>query len=285
MTKEIKRLFYLKIKALHIDNKTNNYLGRSTPVPLFCHVNFNEAFTNEIQKYRELLISLNLSMISKLCHQVSCFFDITNRYHEDATIEVHITETKIFFTGSIPPYQQPYFTTSKLSITEIIESAKQFKRVELHKIKQPEQEALIKCIELKNKELELLWDEAHQLNELKEQLEKVEVTTVSFDDEALIQYQSTLKENIDKKEVLSEALESEVNLLCKQLLWRYFKILPGDWIYSEFGSYKGTPIQLVVEMISYSEGVIHISGPNITQKGELGKRGESLAIRVKSDEH
>jgi hypothetical protein len=138
---------------------------------------------------------------------------------------------------------------------------------------------------LKNSEQELLWDETHQLSELKDQLDNVEMATVNFDDEALTDYQATLIENIEKKESLNEALESEVNSLCKKLLWRYFKILPGDWIYSAMGRYKGTPTQLIVETISYHDGCIHISGANITQKGEIGKRGESLTIRIKSDEH
>ena len=285
MPEEIKRIFYLKVNPLHIDNEARNYWGRSTPLPLFCHVNFSEEFTAEIQQCRELLTSLDLSMVSKTCSQVSCFFDITNRYHQDASIEFHVTETSIFFTGFIHPYQEPYFKTSKLPIAEVIESAKQFKKVDMTKIKQPEQAALIKQIELKNAEHELLWDETNQLSELKEKLENVDVSTVNFDDEKLSGYQTTLLENINSKESSSDNLENEINSLCKQLLWRYFKILPGDWIYSAEGSYKGTAIQLVFESISYHDGCIHISGANITQKGEIGKRGESLTIRIKSDEH
>jgi len=253
-----KRLFCLKVKPLYTEHKDAHYWGRNTPLPLFCHVHFDEELIRDIHGCRELLVSHGLSSIAKRCSKVSCFFEITERFHMDATIELNVTETEVFFTGFIPPFKEAYFKSSRLPIALVIDSAEKFKRVDHVRSPQTDQEALIKQIELKHKEQELLWDEQEQLDSLKEQIEKLEASQIDFSNESLLHYQQELSDKISKQQVKVDDVEVEIEALCKQLLWRYFKILPGDWIYADFDGYKDSPTQLVVESVSFHDKFIHI---------------------------
>ena len=282
---QTKRLFCLKVKALFFDDDDRIYWRRTNPLPLFCHVHIDSDLEALIQCSRELLVTHGLSSISKRCHQVRCFFDITQSFHDDVSIDCHITEDEVFFTGFIPPFKRAYFKTSSLPISVLIDSVKQFKRIDHISPRQINQSALIESLEIKNKEQELAWDELRELEELKQQLEKSDSAAIDFTDQTLSQFKEKLIQNIEQKESQAEAQERETELLCKQLLWRYLKILPGDWIHSNVGTYKNNPVQLVVDTVDFDSTHLHIRGTNITQKGEIGKRYESVSIRIKHDEH
>ncbi|MFG0456721.1 hypothetical protein [Shewanella mangrovisoli] len=279
-----KRLFCLKVKPLFIESsETRNWYAK-TPVPLFCHVYFDDALIADIQHCRELLILNGLSSISKRCAGASCFFEIALRYHPDVSIDIHVTEKEVFFTGFIPPFREAYFKTSNIEIAVAIESAKQFRCIEHLKSPQADQTALIQQIKLKHKEHELLCEELIHIINLREQLDSLEASQIDFSDLSLNQYLQSLTDKIINKQRQRADLEHEVELLCKQLLWRYFKVMPGDWVYADIEPRRG-PIQLLVQSVDLHDNYIFIRGPKITQMGEVGKRVESIAILISENEH
>lgn len=279
------RVFLLNIRPLYKENPSVNYWARLDQLPLFCQVIFDAKLTQEIQNCRELLVTHGLSTISKRCQNVSCFFEITERFHPEVSIDLHVTEQFLYFTGFIHPYKTPYFQSVSLPISVAIDSARQFRRVELPQKNQQDQSALMRLIETKTEQLNLLWDAINGLDGLKTQLEKVNSAGIDLSITELMDYQEKVQSHIACKELLAKELQREIDDLCKHLLWRYFSILPGDWLYSDEGRSKRVPTQVVYESASYQDGLIFVSGRNITQKGELGKRYDSILIRLKNDEH
>ena len=285
MASNTKRLFCLNVKPLLAEKPTEPFWARGISMPLFCHVAFDDKLISEIEHFRELLVTHSLHEVSKRWESVSCFFEITESYHPNATMNIHVNELSIYFTASIYPYKEPYFKTTKLPISVVTNSSKQFKRIDIAQKSQVDQTALLRLIDIKSNELDLLWEALSNLDNLKDQILKVEASEIDFTDASLTQYQKCLQGNLAAKEQRAAELQNEIDGLCRQILWRYLSLLPGDWIYSDVGRYKNTPVQVIYESVSYQSGVIYVSGTNITQKGEVGKRQESIGIEIKAHEH
>lgn len=282
---ESNRVFLLNINPLYIKKPKGNHLTRFDRLPLFCQVIFDEKLVNEIQNCRELLVTHGLSTVSKRCQSVTCFFEITESFHPEVSLDLHVTEQSLYFTGFIRPHEKPYFQSVSIPISVAIDSSKELKRVTLPQKEQHDQSALIRLIETKTEQLHLLWDAINELDALKTQLVKVNTVGVDLSAADFLDYQEKLQGNIACKELQTNDLQIEIDDLCKQLLWRYFSILPGDWIYSYEGRANRAPSQLIYESASYQDGAVFVTGQNITQKGEKGKRVDSIVIRLKNDEH
>ena len=96
-------------------------------------------------------------------------------------------------------------------------------------------------------------------------------------------HQDLLRKEVDSFTQVVELLEQEIEALNMRLLYQCLKVQSGDWVSSDAA--RGKKLQLVVESASYSDGWLFIRGTNITQKGEVGKRVESIAIEVLQHEH
>lgn len=281
----LNRVFLLNINPLYIKKPKENYWTRFDRLPLFCQVSFDDKLVNEIQICRELLVTYGLSTVSKRCQSVTCFFEITESFHPDVSLDLHVTEQSLYFTGFIRPYEKPYFQTVSIPISVAIDSSKELKRITLPQKEQQDQSALIRLIDTKTDQLNLLLDAIHELDALKNQLVKVNRVGCDLSTADFFDYHEKIQGNIACKELQTDDLQTEIDDLCKQLLWRYFSILPGDWIYSYEGRVNRAPSQLIYESASYQSGAVFVTGQNITQKGEVGKRVDSIVIRLKNDEH
>lgn len=200
------RFFLLNIKPLYKEKSSANYWARLEQLPLFCQVSFDAKLAQEIQSCRELLVTHGLSSISKRCENVSCFFEITERFHPEVSIALHVTEQFLYFTGFIHPYKTPYFQSVNIPISVAIDSARQFRRVELPQKNQQDQSALIRLIETKTEQLNLLGDAINGLDELKTQLEKVNTAGIDLSITEFMDYQEKVQRNIGCKELQANEL-------------------------------------------------------------------------------
>lgn len=280
-----RRVFLLNIKPLYIENATADCRARLYSLPLFCQVIMDADLVQQIHQCRVLLVTHGLSTASQRCHKVSCFFEITGTFYPEILVDLQVTEQFVSFVGMVPPYKTPYFHSVGIPISAITGADLQLKSADLHHIAQSEQSALIRLIDSKTEQLHLLYDALNTLEDLKNQLETVNSTDVDLSTSEFCQYQHQVHISIVSKELQARTLEHEIETLCKQLLWRLFSIMPGDWLYSYSGRPKRGQSQIVYESASYEHGAVYVSGKAITQKGEVGKRDDSIVIWLKHDEH
>ncbi|PKI12759.1 hypothetical protein [Colwellia sp. 12G3] len=76
--------------------------------------------------------------------------------------------------------------------------------------------------------------------------------------------------------------------LSKKLLFLTFGLTIGDWICTNSYWHDGRKVHFKIERVDYYPNEIILSGPIITQKGEVGKREKSIRINLckgSGDEH
>jgi len=81
----------------------------------------------------------------------------------------------------------------------------------------------------------------------------------------------------------SESLDLEIEILCKRLLQRTFGINIGDWIAVDSIADGSKRVQLEISHVDFYLNTLTLSGPVITQKGQVGKRINSIQIRLDGD--
>ncbi len=146
------RVFCLRVDALYVESDRDYLWRRIAPVPTLCICDFSPQLVSVINRLRELLVDNGLSVVSKRVASVEWFHKTTRRFHFDIKTLVSVTESSVYFSGWHSPFKKPYFRTTELPLTEVIESAKQFKSIELEDIRQPIPKGLVEQILMKEKE-------------------------------------------------------------------------------------------------------------------------------------
>ena len=197
----------------------------------------------------DVLNQHQLTEVSKKITGITWFFELNNRYHIDIPTYIHVTESRVYFTGYLPPYKQKYFRTSEVPLDVILDSGREFKPINLANLQLPFAKAIASELEVQQTKFEKINDRYYTLD---------------------------------------EAIELTMEELSKKLLYRIFGLTIGDWICTDSSWHEGRKVHLRIERVDYYSNEIILSGPIITQKGEVGKREESIRINLckgSDDEH
>lgn len=283
MTEDTKKhLYCLKVKPLFVETHHGMYQAGRV-LPLFCHCAFDDELVSLILSLRKRLIEEGFHQITQCLPEARWFYELSQRYHHDVKSFINVTEKSVFLTGFIPPFDDPHFQTTKIPIAELILNLGQFKYVNPVVDASPSVTNLIAEIEAKDAELNRRIEQSYAIDRLSEAMRELGETTavINADLEA---HQRLLRKEVDSFTQLVEQLEREIEALNMRLLYQCLQIQSGDWVSSDV-VIRGKKLHLVVESASYSDGWLFIRGVNITRKGEVGKRVESIAIEVLLNEH
>lgn len=277
-----KRVYCLKVKPLFVETHYGMYhAGRVQP--LFCHCAFDDELVSLILSLRERLIEEGFHQITQCLPEARWFYELSQRYHHEVKSFINVTEKSVFLTGFLPPFDEPYFQTTKIPIAELILNLGQFKYVDPVVDVSPSVTNLIAEIEAKDAELNRRIEQSYAIERLSEAMTGLDeaIAVINVNLEA---HQRLLRKEVDSFTLVVELLEQEIEALNMRLLYQCLKLKSGDWVSSDV-EVSGKKLQLVVESASYSDGRLFIRGTHITQKGEVGKRVESIAIEVLQHEH
>lgn len=281
-----KKLYCLGITPLYADTKKHTVYSELYPLPSLCLCDFNELITSHITKLSQLIIEMELSDVSAKTTCVTWFFEQTNSYHINIPSCIHVTETSVYFSGYLPPYKQTYFVTSKVPINEVLDNAKMFRPIDMARLSLPLAKGMIKELGFRYQSYEKANDRFYVLDDVLTALVKLDGETTEALESDTSNYLLALSSEISNLHKESESIELEMELLAKKLLYRAFGLTVGDWISTDSTWRPDKRVQLQIERVDYYNESITLSGPIITQKGDVGKRTESVQIRlVTNNEH
>ena len=280
--KQKRRLYCLGIKPIYVESSDNGRQWELHPMPSMCFCDFNPEIAELIVSLKALLLEHNLVEVSKQTTLVTWFFEQTNRYHIDVPSYIHVSASNVYFTGCLPPHRQTYFQTHQVTLHEILENQNDFKSVDLARLSVPLAKSLMCEIAAKSEEQARISDRYYALDEVFTALAKLDDEVTEPVNTSTADYSVSLSSEIAALQKKDSALELEIDELCKILLHRVFGLSIGDWVYYDA---RGR-IQLQIGSVSFYDNSIILSGPMITKKGEVGKREESIYLKVLSeDEH
>lgn len=272
-----KRVYCLKVKPLYVEAHYGMYYAHNLQ-PLFCHCLFHDDLVSQVLSLREQLIEQDLNQMSKCLPEARWFFELSHRVHHEVKSYIHVTAKSVFFTGYLPPFDEPQFQTSKIPITELSVDHGQFKHLDPVVHSGPLVNNLIVEIEAKEAELVRRIDQSYAIDKLADVMDELdEVTAVINTD--LNRHQALLRKEVTSFTRAYALLEQQIEDLSLRLLYLCLQVQVGDWISSNVAN-RNKMIQLVVESVSYAEGWLFIRGTNVTQKGKVGKRNDSISIAV-----
>ena len=141
----------LAVQLLNKEQRNEHY---RLALPTYCLVEFAEILINEVHKARKLLEENNLYEVVVKTTEVNWFYELTNRYHHSMTSYLHVTSTRIAFSGLLPPNKEPHFITAYVDIDDIALPERNIKSVILDKKRVPLVLSLIRELEAKQETFE-----------------------------------------------------------------------------------------------------------------------------------
>lgn len=275
----------MRVNPLYTDIDKDNTWRRITPIPTLCICDFTPELISSIKHLRDLLINNGLSIVSEQITAVEWFHKTTRRFHLHITTVMNVTKTTVYFSGHHAPHKSPYFQTTELPFSEIIESSQQFKRINLEEIHKPMPQGLVKKVLQKEQELHQR-DELHSsLIELQDSLGKIDNSAIEIISTDVHELSGSLLKELSNQDAQIEKMQLEIDSLNKELLHRCFGVGKGDWIACDGSDYNPKRVQLQLAEVYYHNNKLWLSGPIITQQGKVGKRTETIAISIFPDEH
>lgn len=280
------RVFCLRVEPLYIHEEQDYQWRRIYPTPTLCVCDFTTELIAKIERLRSLVIEHGLATVSERTAVVEWFHKLTDHYVFGTLTQINVTESTVSFSGWHPPHQAPYFQTTMLPLSEAIEANKQFRPIDLGNIRLPIAQGLIDEIVAQDEELNKLLDRSAALDELQDVLLKLDGCATGWLNSDLTEFESSLLSDAANIQRKINQLELDISQLNRQLLRRCFEIRVGDWVTCNGSDYSRKTVRLQVEDVHYYDKKLCISGPIITQKGEVGKRTDSIHISVlPDDEH
>jgi hypothetical protein len=280
------KLYCLSIKPIFIEHKVMH--GSLHPMPLYCLTDFNASLISCINSLIEVLNQHQLTEVSKNITDIAWFFELTNRYHIDIPSYIYVTESTVYFTGYLPPYKKKYFRTSEVPLSEILDNGSDFKPINLANLQLPFAKAIASELEARQTEYEKVNDRYYALDEVKNALSNLDQDTVEQLNSSSSTCLTELAQEMSHLNKQNEAIELTIEELSKKLLYRTFGLTIGDWICTDSSWHEGRKVQLKIDRVDYYSNELILSGHIITQKGEVGKREESIRINIfkgSDDEH
>ncbi|MBA6390461.1 hypothetical protein H4J38_06650 [Colwellia sp. BRX10-3] len=272
------KLYCLSIKPILVENKAIQ--APLYPMPLYCLSDFNASLISCINSLIDVLNQHQLTEVSKKITGITWFFELTNRYHIDIPTYIHVTESTAYFTGYLPPYKQKYFRTSEVPLDEILENGREFKAINLANLQLPFAKAIASELEAQQTEFEKINDRYFALDEVRNALANLNEDTVEQLNSSSSECLTELAQEMSHLNNKNEAIELTMEELSKKLLYRTFGLTIGDWICTDSSWHEGRKVQLKIDRVDYYSSTLTLSGLIITQKGEIGKREESIRINL-----
>jgi hypothetical protein len=270
------KLYCLSIKPIFVENKVIQ--AQLHPMPLYCLSDFNASLVKCINSLIEVLNGHQLTEVSKKITGITWFFEFTNRYHIDIPTYIHVTESTVYFTGYLPPYKQKYFRTSEVPLDEILDNVREFKPINLANLRLPFAKAIASELEVQQTKFEKVNDRYYALDEVRNALANLDEDTVEQLNSSSSECLTELAQEMSHLNNQNVVIELTMEELSKKLLYRTFGLTIGDWICTDSSWHEGRKVQLKIDRVDYYSSTLTLSGLIITQKGEIGKRTESIRI-------
>lgn len=278
------KIFCLRVEPLYSHEDKDYLWQRVCPMPSLCVCNFTPEFLATIEKLHTVLMEHELTSVSQRTTAVEWFHKRTDHYVFGTNTQINVTETTVSFSGWHPPHQAPYFQSSTLPLSEVLDASTEFKRIDLGNMRLPIAQGLIDEIVSKDEELNKLLDRSNALDELEGALLTLDSCATGRLNSDLTEFESSLLSDVANIQRQIDQLELDIRQLNRRLLRRCLAIRVGDWIISDGSDYSRKTVRLQVAEVDYYDKKLCISGPLITQKGEVGKRTESIYISVLPDD-
>jgi len=213
--------------------------------------------------------------------EVNWFYGLTNRYHHSMTSYLHVTSTKIAFSGLLPPNKEPHFITPYVDINDIALPERNIKSILLDKKRVPLVLSLIRELESKQQAFEntsdLYWQLENIVSQIRDLDDKCTNVLTAVNDELL----SNLNEESNTLSVQTERLELEIEQIVLKVIKRIFGVVYGDLI--THIDTKNRTTSLRFEHAYYYDTEITFSGTGITKQGKVGKRHQSFSIKIMAE--
>ena len=268
----------LAVQLLNKEKRNEHY--RLT-LPTYCLVEFAEVLMNEVRRARKLLEENNLYEVVVKSTEVNWFYELTNRYHHSMTSYLHVTSTKIAFSGLLPPNKEPHFITAYVDINDIALPERNIINVILDKKCVPLVLSLIRELEAKQQAFEktsdLYWQLENIVSPIRDLDDKFTNVLTTGRDELL----SKLNEESNTLSVQTERLELEIEQIVLRVIKRIFGVVYGDLI--THIDTKNRTTSLRFEHAYYYDTEITFSGTGITKQGKVGKRHQSFSIKIMAE--
>lgn len=250
-------------------------------LPTYCLVEFAEILISEVRKARKLLEENNLYEVVVKTTEVNWFYGLTNRYHHSMTSYLHVTSTKIAFSGLLPPNKEPHFITAYINIDDIALPERTIKSIILDKKRVALVLSLIRELEAKQQAFEntsdLYWQLENIVSPIRDLDDKCTNVLTKERDELL----SNLNEESNTLSVQIERLELEIEQIVLRVIKRIFGVVYGDLI--THIDTKNRTASLRFEHAYYYDKEITFSGTGITKQGKIGKRHQSFSIKIMAE--
>jgi hypothetical protein len=268
----------LRVNELY-ENKSLQKI--KTALPSLCFFEFTQELLMQIDKTKEMLFEQGLHEISFQTYAASWFFKLTNRYHQNITTYIHISETEIFFSGKMRPFNDVHFCTPKVSINQLKYNKIPIKPIQLNQLTIPLALGLIKKIKQLNSQYSDVEDLFYRIEPLVNEiraLDEKSALDLHLNSDSQIGLLSRQSNELAEK---MQSLEAEMLSLSRIVLHKVFGVSKGDWI-SCSQLDDSTLTQLQYEHCDIYENTLTISGTAITKSGLLGKREQSISIELLS---
>ncbi len=267
--------------AVQLLNKEQYNEHYRLTLPTYCLVEFSEILINEVRRARQLLEENNLYEVVVKTAEVNWFYELTNRYHHSMTSHLHVTSTKIAFSGLLPPNKEPHFITAYVDINDIALPERNIINVILDKKCVPLVLSLIRELEAKQQAFEktsdLYWQLENIVSPIRDLDDKCTNVLTTGCDELL----SKLNEESNTLSVQTERLELEIEQIVLRVIKRIFGVVYGDLI--THIDTKNRTASLRFEHAYYYDKEITFSGTGITKQGKIGKRHQSFSIKIMAE--
>ena len=264
----------LRVNELY-QNKQIQY--PPTTLPTLCFFEFTQTLQGAIDNATKLLFEHNLHEVTISTSQVNWYFNLTNRYHHNIQSLMHVDASSISFSGMLRPYNNPHFSTVKISINQLKFNQIPINSINLDQLTTPLAKGLINKIKHLSRQYSEHEDLYYGIEPLVSHLRELDERT-AFD----IHLDSDLQLGLLNKKgnelyAKMETIEAEMNYLSEQLLYQIFGLKKGDWL-SYIPANSETSTQLQFEQCRVHGTTLNIIGPCVTKAGLLGKREQYINI-------
>ncbi|WP_417582590.1 hypothetical protein [Nitrincola sp.] len=272
------RLYCLGVRPLYATASPDHYYsphyGRNQPSLCLCAL--TPELIETLTELRELLEQHQLTDVSRRTTAIAWYYPPGDRYLVNTRTWVQVSEHHVRFAGAWSPETTPTFQSTSVPLKELLAPDAPLIPLNLKSLRTLYPGGLMEEIIAADAEQQQLSDRIEALEELQRALTAVDHTLANSAPIPLAEYTEALLAELAQLQHYYEQTELELEALGKALLKRSFGARPGDWVV--YIDDQGRRRQVCVESVHYYAGKLVISGPNITQRGQLGKRQEYLMI-------
>lgn len=277
------RLYCLGVRPLYTEATPDRYsphYGHNQPSLCLCAL--TPELIETLTELRKLLEQHQLTNVSRRTTAVAWYYPPDDRYLINTSTWIQVSEHHVRFAGAWHPDITLTFQSTSVPLKEILTPDVPLIPLDLESLRTLYPDGLMEEIIAADQEQQQLSERIEALEELQRALTGVDHKLTYPAHTPLADYTEALLTELAQCQHHYEQTELELETLGKALLKRSFGARPGDWVVHLDD--QGRRRQVCVESVHYYDGKLIISGPNITQRGQLGKRQEYLMIPLVPDD-